>query len=967
MRPYSDSRFKQQVASALKTVEQVLHINKHPRLPGDVNHNYIDKFQVVELLGSIALASTINSLEYLGLSAESLQKLKQWSSNQQITLRLKSEEKCVFDREVKRDVENVHSSHGSTNFGVTHKTVTTITEFFWIFTVNYELFAFQGTNADDKITLKNGTGTTELKTTVNATPRPVSTVYPNVDILIGWLLGSLKDDLSLNFSINRTSKKCRTPRRNPVVEKGIEFFMEFYLWAQKVENYITQLIAVEPSHHSTNQFDRSMMFVPVMPLFDRGRDKKTSDAIVLKPTEVSSLIQEQHNSLKRKFDQLKQTFPDNKKVITHHVGGLKVVALHIQDISQYFYDGVNYIEDLLMKQLIGAIGKVVTPLDFQEYMLWHNNRIFRKEYAPKNFAFPIRLPDHYPEGVISIDMKPNGGISQPIRTLARHGRIQAPIKFPINAATNVTLGGDLSIHSFVSYQFEDDPGATFKLRARTRQFSCFIFMVGSFGSNTLFLPKCAVLLRNKDDLNIPLTFEQIPTPKAFKDAIESLSPEQKRFAQAYRSMQLAGSLFGVCAIHMKPQLEKLLRLPYDGLTKEIRLTQDLLDLFLDYAIPSDLLSYDGPLDAPLASKLQRVKENVGQIQGMIQAEKDEELRKKREEEEAKRLLEQQLLAERRAKEQAERESQERELVGAIRSSNFSLRSAPTMEKSYQARTPLPQKMAAPRSFSSSNSALPQLSSLDNKPNLARKSKSAAPPAAPLASLAPKPVAPQPVTPQPVATQSVAPQVTPQPVATQPVATQPVATQPVALQSDSKPADPTPQDPKPEPVDSTEIVAKKEMTGDVESDSDFTKLPGVIDARFEEYDEDASLHATIIDVGDKWTKRSQDGLLSQPKKTILAKEQQKLEENKAFDLLDALSRSGGLSCDFASMHVVLASTHCFEKSLLHTVIQDNVNPIEKCERSVLILASTILGQPVQALLKDEHEQQVLEYSPKLIEL
>jgi len=41
------------------------------------------------------------------------------------------------------------------------------------------------------------------------------------------------------------------------------------------------------------------------------------------------------------------------------------------------------------------------------------------------------------------------------------------------------------------------------------------------------------------------------------------------------------------------QLEKVLKLPANSLTKEIRLTQDLLSLFIDYQVPTDLLTFDG--------------------------------------------------------------------------------------------------------------------------------------------------------------------------------------------------------------------------------------------------------------------------------------------------------------------------------------------------------------------------------------
>ena len=113
------------------------------------------------------------------------------------------------------------------------------------------------------------------------------------------------------------------------------------------------------------------------------------------------------------------------------------------------------------------------------------------------------------------------------------------------------------------------------------------------GSN-LFEPTDAIILQNKDEVLIPLILDELPTTKEFKDAVRSLSPEQQRFAAARRSMQLQSSVFGVCVIQVKPQLERLLGLPEYALTKETQLTQDLMELFIDYQVPSDLLSFDGP-------------------------------------------------------------------------------------------------------------------------------------------------------------------------------------------------------------------------------------------------------------------------------------------------------------------------------------------------------------------------------------
>ena len=107
--------------------------------------------------------------------------------------------------------------------------------------------------------------------------------------------------------------------------------------------------------------------------------------------------------------------------------------------------------------------------------------------------------------------------------------------------------------------------------------------------------------------------------KEFRDAIESLSPEQQAFCKAYRKLQLAGTLFAVCVVQIKPQLEALLNLPPDGLTKEVQMCQDLMSMFIEYQIPSDLLIYDGDKDAAGDEIITAVKGHMAAIKDMIKA------------------------------------------------------------------------------------------------------------------------------------------------------------------------------------------------------------------------------------------------------------------------------------------------------------------------------------------------------------
>jgi len=148
------------------------------------------------------------------------------------------------------------------------------------------------------------------------------------------------------------------------------------------------------------------------------------------------------------------------------------------------------------------------------------------------------------------------------------------------------------------------------------------------------------------------------------------------------------------------------------------------------------------------------------------------------------------------------------------------------------------------------------------------------------------------------------------------------------------------------------------------DEDLTALPYALDKKFEILDEDHALRPTAVSIGTTWTKRSQKGLLAAQTEETVHGDMHRLERNKVFDLLDALSRSGELSCDFADFHVIMAATHSFEHALMDTLIKDNINPIEKVERSVLIVATTVQNKSAIELVKPEHLERVSTYSPSL---
>lgn len=149
--------------------------------------------------------------------------------------------------------------------------------------------------------------------------------------------------------------------------------------------------------------------------------------------------------------------------------------------------------------------------------------------------------------------------------------------------------------------------------------------------------------------------------------------------------------------------------------------------------------------------------------------------------------------------------------------------------------------------------------------------------------------------------------------------------------------------------------------------DFTRLPGTLDTRLADMDEDNAMRPTKIVVPtDGWRKTSQAALLAKkPTTSTLSAADQDQEKQRAFDLLDGLSRSGALPIDCCALHVVIAVTHCFDDSLLDTVIVRNVNPIEKLERSCLIVSEVVHGVEAPSLVRADAYERVATYSAPML--
>uniref|UniRef100_A0A7S4MII2 Uncharacterized protein n=1 Tax=Odontella aurita TaxID=265563 RepID=A0A7S4MII2_9STRA len=964
---FNEERFKSQVDSALAVVTTILDTTRNPRHAADEDHEYSDKYGLADFLTNTGIAAALTVLEGLGLDASKLQELQKTAATDKrtVTLRFEAEETCEFVQEKVVDVESKHEfvtvvEETKKKGGILakekkkttkHKVVTKVTEYHWLVGLNYVVYAYSGNDpqAHAVVLQRRSSHTTVVTTDNKESPLPANARSTPIDTPLTWLLEHISSNGTCDFHIDRSAETCRTPRRNDDISSALTFFDGVKKWSEKIKDCFVRDVegnivlgmsrgneppSAEPEArvHLHSITDEGV-FVPVLPLFESvesGTEAGHSDPSDLEPkypalvslpewnkspllsvADVNLFLNEERRSLDEKVHKINEFFPskDGSDMISAAEAIIVLLGLHMQSIANHFADGVDYIENMLKTQLIKAIGKEVQASDFAEYIRFHDQKLLKDEYAPKPFSYAIRRPNHYPDGVLSIE-KLNSDSNEPIMSITRKldGEI-SPMYFPINAATSVEFTGDRYLHAWVSHQFAGQQKDSYQLVARARQFSSFLLLVGKIAGPDSFEPLDAIILQNKDEVLVPLLLNQLPSPKDFKDAISSLSPEQQRFAKAFRQMQLESSVFAVCCIQLKPQLEALLGLPSDALTKEIKLTQDLLSLFIDYQIPSDLLSFDGAGDISLADKVAIVKGHVKSVMSVIEEAKDKDL------------------------EAAQKEADMAFEMG-IADSPFG---APAPAPAGGAMFGAAGAPESSRSLATKRGGL-----MKRGGQVIERSMMSAAPRPQMAMMA---AAPTPMVQDPFADVS----------------------REIAVEKSSGFAmdGSGSQEPfsTPKKVESVEASVQIANAGVI----DFTQIPKMLDSKFEDLDCDNALCATVIKTGDAWNKKYKKNLLTKPERMVLRKDEKKSERDKAFDLLDALSRSGSLPVECAELHVIVAATHNFDHSLMQTVILDNVNPIEKMERSTLIVASTVHNKDPEELLRDEVQtSRVKQFSPGLFD-
>ena len=877
------NQFRDQIDKATKKGRKFLEASRNITLPEDVKHVYDDKFLCVERITMNSIKAISNALEFIGFTNNIRSHFQKQSVNENITLRFSFKSSFEFIRKEEKLVKlpnTVIISLEEDNIETSGYTMVSTLYFEYHF--YYDFVVFVGNDVNNGTTIHSGSCKTPFKTRKEQNGFTVSKYF---DINITWLLHHLDSDGDSIFKIIRQDKSCHTPRRNNEVNSAHDFFLNFITKAKSILK-----IVKGPFENAHLIFHGAM--VPVLPFM-------INDDIV-SSKDQDNLFKEQISDLKNYIQQSTSSF-----MKSHHyleTAKCQIIMHHIEEIILSFFNGIQNVEDLMKKQLTEALGTELSTSDINEYMMYHYRHLYKKEYQPIPFVHSIRNGSHSPEGTICITKSltdNNFSYKEPILTSTRILNSNT-IQISINASTTLQFKGQKYLHGYLGTKCDlsmYDTSNNVNLDVKAKQFSCYIVVLGTVVSKDKFEPRNAVIVRNNDEYNIPLYLELLPTPKEFENAIESLSPEQVEFANAFREMQLSNSMFGICVIQIKPQLEKVLNLPKDSLTKEIQLCESLINLFIKYQIPTDLISYDGNENETVQHKIQRVKELVSSIEGMIKQEIDEEI--KEAQKTAMKIIVKTLTG-------------KTLILSGIQDTTTIFQIKKLIQS--QEGIPIDQQRLIFNGVQLRDDNYCYLYGIQEN-SLLHLMLRLCGGGVRMTDLS---------------------------------GDQRVNT-PLKRTRDSS------QD-----VNSEPPIKMKKLNQSIEEvdtekiefeTSRWIEFPFLMNTNLRKFDREDSLHTTIFKSSDYWSGICTDSILSKPKKKYFAPEKVCKFRNNAFDLLDALSRGGTLSLDFGSLHILTAVTHCFDDTILNTITKQNVNPIQSLERSSLILLSTIFQKSPKQLIND----------------
>ena len=402
--------FALKVKEAVKVVETILDNTRNPSLASPKHeHSYNDKYTLSKFITNTAVTSLLNVLDKMGLShnegishgndgelmttskstetTEALRKLTRLVQNDKksVTMRFIAKETCTFVCEKEVEIEsprvveetNVSSPSESIVSQVFRRCVKSkVKEYHWNIDISYDIYLYTGNetciNHANSIPIMTNNISSNLVTRTSTQPFSPSVEIEPIDVSLTWLLKILnKDSLQSDFTIDREKPTCRTPRSNDDIFKAWEFFTNINKWSVSVNEYfhgkeqrIIEMDNYDKSH--LRSITGESIFVPVLPLFETSSDTNSNQSPIITNGEVNQFLHKQYVTITENIESLQKHFKG--QIMSSVEAVLILLTKHASSIVEYYFSGINHIEDMLCTQLYNAIGKYVSDDDLDDFV-----------------------------------------------------------------------------------------------------------------------------------------------------------------------------------------------------------------------------------------------------------------------------------------------------------------------------------------------------------------------------------------------------------------------------------------------------------------------------------------------------------------------------------------------------------------------------------------------------------------------
>ncbi len=329
--------FRERVRQAVAAASKVLCLHQQTPLV------WAEKFSHAECVVAVSLGAFFNVLQMLNVTLESL--IEMQKSKKPVLFSFESEERCVFVKEVKRELQNANETRR-----------VTVKEFFWHFSVQYRILCSKADEEHSSFVVTERNCEYDIVTLSKDPPRPRVVVRDGdaMRVNVSWAINQLKQGkeipYEIAFEISR-DHACKTPTRNEDVARAAEFFSLFAQWSWSVADFFERLIfPVEKNSGLDMQcINDENVFLPVMVLFsDDVLDTRVANGAChgqvrlraplcgkLSDLDLNHLMEEERQSLEDKLQNLMRLLPEPGKLIGAAEGKLLMLLGHMRRVANY--------------------------------------------------------------------------------------------------------------------------------------------------------------------------------------------------------------------------------------------------------------------------------------------------------------------------------------------------------------------------------------------------------------------------------------------------------------------------------------------------------------------------------------------------------------------------------------------------------------------------------------------------------